>query len=73
MNENQVNLCAMFPEATFVLNKDVILPHDLDHAEELIDNYRLLYEQQFPRNQLVYNVHLSKHIVRCVRELGPLS
>lgn len=71
MNENQLTLCALFAEATFILNKDSILPHELDRAAELMDQYRQRFEQQFPENQLVYNVHLLKHIVRCIRELGP--
>lgn len=69
---DQLRLCAAFAEATFILNKDSILLDELNRAEELLDEYRTNYENYFLHNQLVYNVHLLKHIVRCVRELGPL-
>lgn len=72
LDPNYLRLCAIFAEATFILNKDSIFPHELDRAEELLDEYRRSFENYFPEEQLVYNVHLLKHIVRSVRELGPL-
>lgn len=72
MHADHLNLCAIFAEATFLLNKDCILPDELNRAEELIDLYRQNFEILFPEDQLAYNVHLLKHVVRCVRELGPL-
>lgn len=72
MDANRLRLCAVFAEATFILNKDSILPDELDRAEQLINEYRRNFEEYFPRNPLTYNVHLLKRIVRCVRELGPL-
>lgn len=72
LNADRRHLCAIFAEATFILNKDLITVDELERAENLLEEYRMHFEQYFPREQLVYNVHLLKHNVRCVREIGPV-
>ena len=45
-------------------------PQEWDRAEQVIDNYCQNFETLFPEEQLVYNLHLLKYIVGCVREIG---
>ena len=71
MDADRLRLCAVFAEATFILNKDSILPDELDRALQLIHEYRRNFEE-YSQNQLTYNVHLLKHVIRSVRELGPV-
>lgn len=71
MTPRQVRLFAAFAEATFILNKDSILPDELDRAEELLIEYRQSFQDHFPQSEWVYNQHLLKHAVRSVREFGP--
>lgn len=71
LTADQLHLCSIFAEATFIMNKDCILPDELDRAEQLINEYRILFQILFPREEWTYNTHLIKHSVTCVRDLGP--
>lgn len=72
MGNERTQHFALFAEATYIMSKDSILPGELDRVEAMIDRFRQQSEVMFPESSLKYSLHLLKHIVRCVRELGPL-
>lgn len=51
INADELRLCAVFAEATFILNKDCILDAELDRVEHLLRKYREIYERIFPENR----------------------
>ena len=56
----------------YILNKDSIIPTDLNRAEELITSYVERFQDMFGLAQMTYNIHLLTHLCETVRRWGPL-
>lgn len=58
-------------EAAFLLNKHSITVAEIDRAEALLNDFCTGFAR-FGNEQMVYNVHLLKHLATSVRNWGPL-
>ena len=63
---------ALLFEAAYILNKDSIIPTDLNRAEEFITSYVERFQDMFGLAQMTYNIHLLTHLCETVRKWGPL-
>ncbi|XP_074115442.1 uncharacterized protein LOC141538064 [Cotesia typhae] len=63
---------ALLVEALRILLSDRISHDELDTADSLILRYVVTYQEYFGKQAMTYNVHLLLHIVKSVKNLGPL-
>jgi hypothetical protein len=67
--ENFRDLC----NGIFLLLKDSISPVDLHEAENHLSKFLKTFQLVYGTKNMVYNVHLIKHMVQIVKFCGPLS
>ncbi len=58
--------------ATYILLKSTIPRQEIDEAEKMLLRFVIQHQQLFGEENMVMNIHLVKHLVECVRALGPL-
>lgn len=63
---------AMLCQAGYILNSASITQANLNTAERLIEQFIHDYQRHYALVNMVYNVHLLRHLVRSVRNWGPL-
>ncbi|XP_074113990.1 uncharacterized protein LOC141537065 isoform X2 [Cotesia typhae] len=63
---------ALLVEALRILLSDRISHDELDTADSLILRYVVTYQEYFGKQAMTYNIHLLLHIVKSVKNLGPL-
>jgi len=61
----------MFSRATFLLTQEEILPEEINEAEDLLQNYVILFEQYYGLDNMRITVHLLLHFTDTVRAWGP--
>ena len=69
---NLLRLLAKLCEASYTLNKDSILPHELDASEIKIKEFSKEFELVFKQTNMTFNEHILRHIVNSVRDWGPI-
>lgn len=59
-------------EAIHILCSTKISEDDLDRADNLLKSFVEEYESLYGKENMVFNIHLLLHLVKCVRLNGPL-
>ncbi|XP_044584105.1 uncharacterized protein LOC123264730 isoform X2 [Cotesia glomerata] len=62
----------LLSQAVHIFNNDSISRTDLEHAENLIEQYVTQFEELFGLDQMSFNIHLLTHLARTVKNLGPM-
>ncbi|XP_051167613.1 uncharacterized protein LOC127285565 isoform X2 [Leptopilina boulardi] len=66
------NHLAMLCQAAYILNSASITEANLNTADNLIERFVHDYQRHYGLVNMVYNVHLLRHLVRSVRKWGPI-
>ncbi len=67
-----INHFRVLSAATYTLLKSTIRREEIDSAETMLRRFVKQHQEFFGVENMVMNVHLVKHLVDCVRALGPL-
>ncbi|XP_074114122.1 uncharacterized protein LOC141537174 [Cotesia typhae] len=67
-----VDHLALLSESIHILNSDSITLANLDRCEMLLKKYVRLFQKYFGVKKMTSNIHLLTHIVRVVRNWGPI-
>jgi hypothetical protein len=63
---------AKYVDAYHIFNSSHITPDLFEKAERLLNSFEFEFEELYGGKNMVINVHLTKHISKCVSQNGPL-
>lgn len=72
MPDEFVKHVRLLSAAVYILLKSTITRQEIDEAEKMLFRFVGQHQKLFGKQNMVMNVHLLKHLVDDVRELGPL-
>lgn len=72
LTEPYLNHFKLLSSAIYKLLSESISEEDLQDANEKLNEFVRLFQLHYGENRMTMNVHMLKHLVRCVKMLGPL-
>lgn len=70
--QRYLNHLSQFIDAIHILCSKRISQHMLETAERLLTSFSNNFEILYGESNVVFNIHLARHLVDCVKFLGPL-